>query len=284
MKRFPMIGILLLIPALALTVFVGCTKDGAKDGKTTTESKTTDGTKGGGPTKEITTATSATVKGTVKLKGEAPAMKPIAKLPEHNDKDHCMKGDTKEQMWNVGKDGLVENVVVWLAPPDGKSFKITDALKDPFKKKVVEIDQPFCQYIPHVVAVYADLQEFRALNSAPIPHNVRILASPKNGGTEIHNLKPKEPSPKRTFKKEDSPIKIECSAHTWMNAQIHTFDHPYFAVTGKDGSFVIENVPIGEELQVYTWHESPGKVMAQKATFKEGPNTLDLTVSPGAGK
>ena len=62
-----------------------------------------------------------------------------------------------------------------------------------------------------------------------------------------------------------------------MNAKIHVFDHPYFAVTKADGSFEIANVPVGTELTVYMWHEAKGKRTAKKMT--SGDNPLDLEIS-----
>ena len=32
----------------------------------------------------------------------------------------------------------------------------------------------------------------------------------------------------------------------------------YYAVTGRDGSFEIANVPAGESLEIQVWHESAG--------------------------
>ena len=50
----------------------------------------------------------------------------------------------------------------------------------------------------------------------------------------------------------DDPVK--CNVHAWMRSYIGVLDHPYFAVTGTDGSFTLRNVPPGS----YTsgvWHE-----------------------------
>lgn len=282
MRRFPLIGTLLLIPGLVLLIAVGCSPPATnkdkdkKDGSVAaTDGKDKDK---GGKKAEITTATTATIKGTVKLKGKAPEPKVIDAIAKHTDKDFCLKGDVKDQQWMVNNDGAVENVVVWLAPPEGKSFKITDALKEPFMKKVVQIHQPFCQYIPHVAAVYADIQKFQVTNEADVTHNVKIVGDVKNGTTN-DNLPKGTPTPERTYKKQNNPISVECSAHTWMNAKLWTFDQPYFAVTDKNGTFTIANVPIGEELAVWVWHEVPGKSEAKKHTFKEGENKLDLEIS-----
>jgi hypothetical protein len=42
------------------------------------------------------------------------------------------------------------------------------------------------------------------------------------------------------------PYQIECVYHASMRAWIFVFDHPWFALTGEDGSFELKNVPAGE--------------------------------------
>ena len=53
-------------------------------------------------------------------------------------------------------------------------------------------------------------------------------------------------------------IRLQCDAgHSWMNAWIYVFDHPYYAVTDASGAFVIKDVPAGDHL-LELWHEPPG--------------------------
>jgi hypothetical protein len=277
MKRFPIIGILLLIPALMLTVMVGCNKEPAKN----TEDKTKDPKKAG-EAKEITSATEGVVKGVVKFKGGANPEKPEARIAEHKEKDLCMAGGGKnilDQLWLV-KEGVVENVVISLEPPEGKKYKIDKKLKDAFEKKEAIIDQPYCAYVPHIVALYAGVQPFVVQNSAKFLHNTKIDGGVKNGKTDDPvppkvGDKPGRLKP-RTFVKDSNPIPVQCSLHNWMNAKIITFDHPYFAVTNEKGEFTIENVPIDEELVVYMWHDSmDNKKEFKKLSFKKGDNTIE---------
>jgi hypothetical protein len=48
------------------------------------------------------------------------------------------------------------------------------------------------------------------------------------------------------WKAEAQPLAVKCSIHGWMEGSAMVFDHPYFVVTGKDGSFEIKNVPAGD--------------------------------------
>jgi hypothetical protein len=40
-----------------------------------------------------------------------------------------------------------------------------------------------------------------------------------------------------------------------MTGYVRVFDHPYYAVTDKDGKFEIKNAPTGDYRIVY-WHEN----------------------------
>jgi hypothetical protein len=60
-------------------------------------------------------------------------------------------------------------------------------------------------------------------------------------------------------KSETYPAPIACSIHPWMTAHILIRDNPYMAVTGKDGSFEIKNIPAGKHEFVF-WQESVGNL------------------------
>lgn len=288
MKRFPFAGTLLLVPAFALVFLVGCPGPQApkdKDKGAATTDKTGDKGKAKSTDVEITAATEGVIKGVVNFKGTEPKQEVLKAILEHKEKDVCMKGGGKhvqDQTWIINK-GKVENVVISLGPPAGKKFKITEELKKPFADAVVYMDQPYCAYVPHVAAVYADIQKFAVLNSADILHNVKI--TPAKNPSSDDSLQPKTDKSKvkaRTYEKE-GPINISCSIHGFMNAKLLTFDHPYFAVSKEDGSFEIKNVPVGEEVTIYMWHESnPKHVEAQKITVTKGENKVELSI--GAGK
>jgi hypothetical protein len=64
-----------------------------------------------------------------------------------------------------------------------------------------------------------------------------------------------------------------------MKAWVRVFDHPYYAITDKDGNFEIKNAPPGDCL-LYIWHEEAGWIhqggkKGQPITIKAG-EALDL--------
>ena len=209
----------------------------------------------------------------------SPAEEPrIKKDLKPADVAQCMMGGGNhilKQEWLVGKDNALANVVVSLEPPEGARYKIDDELRNSFKKKTVVLDQPFCAYVPHVSALYADVQPFVVKNSAKFSHNTNIKTGPKNVGKN-NVILAGETWDALYYKYESTPITISCEQHPFMSARLLTFYHPYFAVTKDDGSFEIANVPTGEELVLYVWHESMDKKTEfKKLTFKAGDNTVD---------
>ena len=52
-------------------------------------------------------------------------------------------------------------------------------------------------------------------------------------------------------------IRVKCNVHSWMRSWVAVMEHPYFAVSGDDGTFSMSNVPPGE-YAVEAWHETLG--------------------------
>lgn len=199
-----------------------------------------------------------TIKGQVKL----------TKLPEHikenvavevnTDKQHCTsKGPVTKKNITRSKDGGFENVIVYLRPDnETRGSEITKEMIHPdlqsVKPKNHIIDQPCCQFEPRVtLARVGDTLEVK--NSSPVNHNFAFDSSAN--GNANPNIPPgqsyKLPNP---LKYEPRYFKFACSVHPWMGGVVQVFDHPYFAVTDKDGKFEIKNAPAGKFRIVY-YHE-----------------------------
>ena len=54
-----------------------------------------------------------------------------------------------------------------------------------------------------------------------------------------------------------------------MTAYLHVSDHPFFAVSGEDGSFQIKHVPSGVPLEFRLWHESANKPKPGTVTIND---------------
>jgi hypothetical protein len=268
MRRFPILGVLLLIPALVFLGMTGCSDKKTPATKTTGADPKTTNNKGDGKTVKITAATDGTVAGVVKFDGEAPAIKLIVdEIKKNKDADACLAGqkanvwNVAEQTWLVDKKGGVANVVISLVPEAGKEYDIKADLLAKWKMKTDENDQPYCAYIPHVIAVFADVQPVVFKNTSAVSHSVKIVGGETNGNSEKVIAPKVGATEPRTFAYDRRPVPVMCALHGWMNSKVITFKHPYFAVTKADGSFEIGDVPVGETLRVFMWHESLDKAI-----------------------
>ena len=54
--------------------------------------------------------------------------------------------------------------------------------------------------------------------------------------------------------KPEIGLRVQCSVHRWMYANIHVLDHPFFAITDPDGKFTLKGLPPGN-YEVTVWHE-----------------------------
>ncbi|MBI1831601.1 MAG: hypothetical protein HYR84_09150 [Planctomycetes bacterium] len=279
MRQIPLIGAFLLFAAFSMPLMVGCKPDKPADPKPKDQGDNKQVVK-----KKIKGALDGIIVGKVKYKGDAPTAEEdtrISEAKDAKDKAECAFGGgkhTKKQEWLI-KDGYVENVLVSLKPGDEWEYEIDDKLKEKYKKEVV-LNQPFCAYVPHVVGVYAGVQELVAKNDAKITHNTKIRGSTKgNGVLDSSSIAPKGSHKFGVLKKENDPMPVECGMHSWMNGFIVTFDHPYFSVTNEKGEFRIENVPVDAELSIVYWHEATKERSYKTHKVTAGENNIDIEIS-----
>jgi hypothetical protein len=229
--------------------------------------------------------------GKVVYDGDPPEMEPIVKMLNHPDKENCLKGtpaETHTQTWFVHKENKgVANVVVWLEPPKGTFFTLTEKEKD-LKGEQIVIDQPHCVFIPHVVSLFpayydgakyvATGQKLVFKNSARFPHALQWDSTIENPA--FNQTIPAGDKLEVALHTQKGPLAIGCGFHSWMLGFAWIFDHPYHAVTRADGSFHVENVPTGVELTFKAWHESRREPFEQRKITFHGADkgSLDLKI------
>jgi hypothetical protein len=214
-------------------------------------------------------APAADITGTITLKGTPPKEKEITPIMEDA---NCGKLHTKvpsTRFYVVGPKGELADVVVALQGISGKS---TGASAPP-----VVLDQKGCEYIPSILAVQTD-QKITVKNSDPVLHNVHDVPAEGSGNKERNEAQlPNGPDLTFSFSKPEPFLKFKCDVHQWMFAWVSIFDHPYFAVSGKDGSFKIANVPPGK-YKIQAAHRKAGAV-TQEVEVKEGePAKVDFAL------
>jgi hypothetical protein len=77
---------------------------------------------------------------------------------------------------------------------------------------------------------------------------------------------------------ERVPIRITNDLKPWMSAYWMILDHPYMAVTDKEGQYEIADLPYGEHL-FKIWHETYGILDKNYSVLIDEPvNQLDPLV------
>jgi plastocyanin len=115
------------------------------------------------------------------------------------------------------------------------------------------LDQDGCIYQPHVFGVQTN-QEIQIRNSDEVTHNIHPV--PQNN-REWNISQSPEQEYTRSFPRPEVMVPVKCNVHPWMKTYIGVVAHPYFTVTGEDGSFTLENLPPGD-YTIEAWHEKFG--------------------------
>jgi polysaccharide lyase family 4-like protein len=158
-------------------------------------------------------------------------------------KDSEVCGEMREEpLIVVGPDKGVQDVVVYL--------KDVQKGKEPGKPaKKPEINNHKCQFEPHVQAV--PVGSIVIVNSDPVMHNTHGFLGKQtvfNQALPTKGMRIEKPI------KKPGMMRVECDTHGWMLAWIYAAEHPYYAVTKKDGTFSIPDVPPGSYTLV-AWQE-----------------------------
>jgi plastocyanin len=184
------------------------------------------------------------VRGHVRVTGNVPANERI----RMNADPMCARAYSGEPVQNevvlATADGSLANVFVELTG---------DFPESPVPADPVTIDQRGCVYRPRVVGIRAG-QKLQLRNSDGGLHNVHGVSTARdsfNIGQPVAGLV-------NTFQPRDpGMLQLKCDVHTWMVAFVGVVNHPYFAVTGGDGTFALRDVPEGT-YSLRSWHERLG--------------------------
>jgi hypothetical protein len=233
--------------SLASLVFAGCSGSGNKTEKKAAEESAKPAYF------TINPATAGVITGVIRFSGRKPHPKRI----DMSSEPACVEahhGKAYDESLVVGDKGALANVFIYIKTGlEGKRFE-TPA-------QPVTIDQSGCWFRPRVQGIQVG-QTLKVVNSDPVTHNIHPQAQINREWN--HSQGAGDPPISRRFLKPEIMIPVKCNIHSWMHAWIGALDHPYFAVSGKDGSFEIRNVPPGDYV-IEAWQEKLG-VQDQKIT------------------
>jgi hypothetical protein len=216
----------------------------------------------------LQSAYSGDISGTVTLKGTPPAEIENTQIKADAICGKLHTEPVKTRFYVVGANQGLGDVFVTLKGISGKS---TGASAAP-----VVLDQKGCEYQPYIFAVQTG-QKILARNSDPVMHNVHPMPARTDAGNKEDNKSQMQGAPDIpfSFPAPEVFLKFSCQVHPWMFAYACVVDHPYFAITDKDGKYTIKNVPDGK----YTM-----EVYHRRAAPISAPKTDDVQVSGNVTK
>ena len=173
--------------------------------------------------KTVDPATAGTLTGRVTFTGTPPAPEPLQLIED----PICLQalGDAKSDALLVSADGRVQNAFVYI-----KDMLAEYAFDVP--TEAVRLDEKGCRYSPRVFGVRVS----QALDIEQSVHGNRMT---------------------QFFTAPEVMVRFKCDVHHWMSAYGGVMSHPFFAVTGPDGSFSMKGLPPGE-YELAVWHEKLG--------------------------
>jgi len=210
-------------------------------------------------------ADGATITGKIKFTGA----KPVNPKIDMGDEPKCKakyQGVPTDELVVVNPNGTLANVFVYVKTglPAGYTA--------PAPAGPVTLDQDGCRYHPHVLGIQVG-QTLAIKNSDGILHNIKAKAV-KNRPFNISQ--PTSMTSERTFSAPEVMVPPECNVHGWMHAWLGVLPHPFFGVSGADGSFTLKGLPPGT-YTVEAWHEKYGTQTATVTVAGTETKTADFS-------
>ncbi|HLH18995.1 MAG TPA: carboxypeptidase regulatory-like domain-containing protein [Bryobacteraceae bacterium] len=213
-------------------------------------------------------ANGGTITGKVAFDGTPPVMKTLD-MSATAYCEHAHQGKpVKSEEVVVNPNGTLKNAFVWVKSglPADKQWAVPT--------NSVLLDQTGCMYSPHVVGVMAG-QSLDIKTSDQTNHNIHPM--PKDNPEWNETQAPGTPDKQKTFARQEVMIPVKCNIHPWMRAYIGVVPHPFFAVTGDDGTYTIKGLPPGT-YTVEVWHEKYGTQDQQVTVGAKETKTQDFTI------
>jgi hypothetical protein len=205
--------------------------------------------------------------GAVRFTGEAPEDTAITIT-----RDERVCGNSLRRVTVETSGDRIAGAVVWLADVrSGRPVPLT---------KRFELIQTRCTFGPLVQVAIAggalNVRSDDAVNTRTVVVDTRTLDTlavlPFNSPGALVPLDAQLRRP--------AMLEIRSTTHPWMEAWVAVLDHPYFATTGRDGSFAVEDIPAGS-YKVKAWHPRFGLTTGSAVVQPGEEATLELVFGAG---
>jgi plastocyanin len=197
--------------------------------------------------RKVDAATAGSISGKVTLQGTPPA----AEVVKMSSDPVCTPNGSPTQPTDavlVGKGGEVQNAFVYVKEGLDPSYTFD------MPSKAVEFFQRGCKYTPRVFGVRVG-QPIDIINDDETLHNVHALPKANLEFNKSEAFKGARMT--QTFTVPETMVRFKCDVHPWMSAYTGVMSHPFYAVTGTDGTFELKGLPPGT-YTVEAWHERFG--------------------------
>lgn len=220
-------------------------------------------------------AHAGSITGKVVFDGRVPSMRPVQVGADPGcARLHSAEDPLLTEFMVTGEGNTIANVLIQVTKglPEGEEY--------PVPTEPIEVSQEGCRYSPHVFVVRAG-QPIHFTNPNGLQHNVHPLP---NVNRELNRaMSQTDREFEHTFLKPEPVFRIKCDVHAWMEAYCAVLDHPFYAVTGTDGTFTIEGLGPGE-YEIEAWHEVLGTQTAKVTVGEGSPAVADFTFTRPAKK
>ena len=211
---------------------------------------------------QVDPKTAGIIAGKVEFSGKKPPRKTVAMESD----PQCAKQHPTamaDDAVAVNSNGTLANAFVYIKQGlEDKQFAPS--------AEAVTIDQKGCWFGPRVLGIQVG-QTLKVTNSDPVTHNIHPLAQVNREWNQ--SQAPGAEAFTRKFTQPEVMIRVKCNIHGWMHAWVGVVAHPYFAVTGADGTFQLRNVPPGNYI-IEVWQEELGKQEQQITLAPSGKSEI----------
>ncbi|HEY0971688.1 MAG TPA: carboxypeptidase regulatory-like domain-containing protein [Gemmatimonadales bacterium] len=210
------------------------------------------------PYREVRVVDDGWVAGSVRVAGDVPADTVVTPTM---DQRVCGTRVTDRSV-RLNRDRLAD-VVVWLTD-------IRTGKQLPLERRFVVTNEK-CLLEPRVQAAVAG-GTLNVRSADRLEHRTRISRHGGEALTVIQQNDFGQVVPDDRVLSRPGLLDLTSDVHPWTRAYVAVFDHPYFAVTGRDGAFQIDEIPPGS-YTLAAWHERFGK-KELPVTVRAGDRTV----------